>query len=709
MSYGVRVIESIVIFGGTTEGRRLVEKLAHLDVRLYVCVATEYGAALMDEHDNVTVICRRMNQPEMEAFLRETKAGLCVDATHPYAVLVSENIIKACDTLGLECIRVVRACEDNKDEAFGCVESVSQAVEYLKSVKGNIFITTGSKELEAYTDIPDYKDRCTARVLPSAEVMNKCAELGFEGKKIIGMQGPFSEEMNYQMFLEAKARWVVTKNSGKEGGFQDKCEAAIRAGAGLVIIGRPRELSDKRMSFDEAVRYISAFITDKITKQQEIMSQNKLISQSKIMKQNNIHTIYIIGIGPGADDELTLAARRAIDSCDALAGAERCLKLCGDCKAKERLSTYKTDEIIEFINKHPEYQSIGIVYSGDIGFYSGARSLVAYFEQEIFWEELDGVVYSRLPNGEYYGLEYVPGLSSPVYMLDKLGLSWESVVFTSNHGRDNDIISLIRSNENVCTLLGKPNDVSEICRKLVDCGMKDVFVTVGERLSYDDEELTMGNAEDLTDREFDSLSVALFENNHPTRRIVTPGIGDDEFIRGSVPMTKEEIRILSLAKLRLTEASVLYDVGAGTGSVSVEAARLMNKGRVYAIEKNIEGIQLIKQNCNKHGADNVKVIEGAAPMALEALETPTHAFIGGSGGKLSEIVGALLGKNEKIRCVINAVTIETVAELERLCTRYPQCEDMEIIQVNVSRGRRAGGYHLMSAENPVYIASFGGE
>lgn len=707
MSYGVRVIESIVIFGGTTEGRRLVEKLVHLDVRLYVCVATEYGAALMDEHDNVTVICRRMNQPEMEAFLRETKAGLCVDATHPYAVLVSENILKACDTLGLEYIRVVRDCEDNEDKAFDdafnhedrkyiCVDSVSQAVEYLKNVRGNIFITTGSKELEAYTDIPGYRDRCTARVLPSAEVMNKCAELGFEGKKIIGMQGPFSEEMNYQMFSEAKARWVVTKNSGKEGGYQDKCEAAIRAGAGLIVIGRPVEQSENAMNYREAV----SFVTDMVGRCDESAAKNK---------GNKLHTIYVIGIGPGAESELTLAARKTISCCDVLIGAERCLQICDGINTGDRLSTYKTDEIINFIIENKQYDSIGVVYSGDIGFYSGAKKLIEYFEQEEFWYKCDDAVYSRLKNGELYQLSFVPGLSSVAYMIDCMGLSWEEVVFASNHGREGGIEKLVSRNRQVCTLLGKPDDVADICRRLVDCGMNDVFVTVGERLSYEDEALTMGNAEDMLNSEFDSLSVALFENNNPIADNISPRLRDDDFIRGNVPMTKEEIRVLSLAKLRLNSDSVLYDVGAGTGSVAVEAARIMPKGRVYAIEKNAEGMELIKSNCRKHCAINVNFIEGYAPDVLGGLERPTHAFIGGSDGRLAEIVGTLLEKNKKIRCVINAITIETVAELERLCRLYPQCKDMEIIQVGVSRGRKAGAYHLMTAENPVYIASFGGE
>lgn len=185
------------------------------------------------------------------------------------------------------------------------------------------------------------------------------------------------------------------------------------------------------------------------------------------------------------------------------------------------------------------------------------------------------------------------------------------------------------------------------------------------------------------------------------------GIPDSQFIRGRVPMTKQEVRILSIVKLQLDKASVVYDIGAGTGSVSIEAAGQCIDGMVYAIEKAPEGISLIDANRKKFNIGNIELVEGAAPQCMEELPAPTHVFIGGSGGRLIDIVKAVREKNPKVRFVLNAVTLETVGELMKLQSLFPEYADMEVIQVSVSRGKVLGAHHLMSAENPVYIAAFG--
>ncbi len=185
------------------------------------------------------------------------------------------------------------------------------------------------------------------------------------------------------------------------------------------------------------------------------------------------------------------------------------------------------------------------------------------------------------------------------------------------------------------------------------------------------------------------------------------GIPDSEFIRGEVPMTKQEVRILSVAKLQLDKASVVYDIGAGTGSVSIEAATQCTDGRVYAIEKAPEGISLIDANRKKFNIGNIELVEGTAPQCMERLPAPTHVFIGGSGGRLVDIIKAVRKKNPKVRFVLNVVTLETMGELMKLQSLFPEYADMEVIQVSVSRAKVLGSHHLMRAENPVCIAAFG--
>ena len=224
---------------------------------------------------------------------------------------------------------------------------------------------------------------------------------------------------------------------------------------------------------------------------------------------------------------------------------------------------------------------------------------------------------------------------------------------------------------------------------------------MGERLSYPDEKITRGSAASLSDSGFDPLSVVLVENPNAISA-VRSGIDDAEFIRGDVPMTKAEVRAISMAKLALTSSSVVWDIGAGTGSVSVECALSAYNGKVFAIEKETDAIELIKQNKLKFKADNITIIHGCAPDALEALPAPTHAFIGGTGGNLHVIINMLLAKNPDVRIVMNTVTLESQAEAFA-CAKEFGFEIFEAVSVNISRTRKAGSYNLMTAQNPVTV------
>ena len=184
-----------------------------------------------------------------------------------------------------------------------------------------------------------------------------------------------------------------------------------------------------------------------------------------------------------------------------------------------------------------------------------------------------------------------------------------------------------------------------------------------------------------------------------------PGIPDSDFIRGDVPMTKEEIRVLSVCKLHLDPNSVVYDIGSGTGSVAVEIARLSPNITVYAVEVNDEGIGLINQNAANFGCKNIHAVHALAPDGLEKLPIPTHAFIGGSKGNLSSIIDALRKKNPKIRIVGTAVTLETVAEMQNALKNL-SVSDADVVQVSVSRAEKIGSYHMLKANNPVFIYSF---
>lgn len=201
---------------------------------------------------------------------------------------------------------------------------------------------------------------------------------------------------------------------------------------------------------------------------------------------------------------------------------------------------------------------------------------------------------------------------------------------------------------------------------------------------------------------FKKLAVMLIVNEKAEKSYGL--IPDDEFIRGKVPMTKAEIRSVSLLKLGLRSNAVFYDVGSGTGSVAVSAALLDPEIKVYAIEKKKEALELIGLNKIKFAVDNLDIIEGKAPDVLEYLPSPTHVFIGGSDGNTKEIIDCVREKNKNVKIVINTVTMETLCEVKKYTEEHSI--EAEFVQINSSRGENMGKYTLMKASNPVYIISF---
>lgn len=229
-----------ILFAGTSEGRQLTEYLLTKNVKLTVCTATEYGKELLPEHPNLTVYAERMDQEQMEAFFSTLEPDAILDATHPYATIVTQNIQSAVQNTNFSYYRIIRPdqnIEDEKNLVF--VNTIDDAVHYLSKTTGNILSTIGSKELAKLCSIPDYQDRVYARILSNPDMVKKSYEEGFKGQHLICMQGPFSLEMNIAMIHQFNISYVLTKNTGDAGGFLDKVHSAQKTGCTLIIIGRP--------------------------------------------------------------------------------------------------------------------------------------------------------------------------------------------------------------------------------------------------------------------------------------------------------------------------------------------------------------------------------------------------------------------------------------------------------------------------------------
>ena len=225
----------ILVFAGTTEGREISEFLADNGIVVTACVATEYGNMVMPVNDRIEVKTGRLDSKQMAELL--SGYSIIIDATHPYAQIVTQNIKAACERSGKEYIRLLRP--SMAAEKVVTVPDTAATVRFLNTVEGNVLLTTGSKELEAYTQVIDFENRLFARVLPTSEVVEKCTSLGFKGRNLICMQGPFSHEMNEAMLKQIDAKYMVTKDTGAAGGFEEKISAAEALGVTVVMVARP--------------------------------------------------------------------------------------------------------------------------------------------------------------------------------------------------------------------------------------------------------------------------------------------------------------------------------------------------------------------------------------------------------------------------------------------------------------------------------------
>ena len=389
----------------------------------------------------------------------------------------------------------------------------------------------------------------------------------------------------------------------------------------------------------------------------------------------------------GSLDSLTREGQKSFEEADVIIGAKRMLEALKSFN-KPTFNSYKYDEIVNFIEDHLEYDSIAIALSGDIGFFSGAKSLLEKLKD--------------------YDIHTISGISSLSYFCSKLGASWDDVKLLSLHGREENFLDAVKHNKKTFLLLGGDYSPKKICEELVEYGLGNLEVAIGENLSYENEKIHKGLARSFISQDFDSLSVMLIDNDKFIDSSVTHGLTDEEFIRGEVPMTKSEVRAISISKMSLKEDSIVYDIGAGTGSVSVEMALRVGKGKVFAIEKNPKAIELLKRNKKKFMTSNLEVIEGIAPDMMEELPPPTRAFIGGTSGNLRSIIGKLLEKNPKVKIVINAITLETISEAIE-CIKEFNLVDVEIVQVAISKGKALGKYNMMIGQNPIYIITCKGD
>ena len=391
--------------------------------------------------------------------------------------------------------------------------------------------------------------------------------------------------------------------------------------------------------------------------------------------------VTLIGMGSGQPENLTLQGLAALRQADLILGARRLLAVLPAGCTENRAAAYRPDEVAELLQTSGAENAV-LVYSGDTGFYSGASSMM---------EKLEALgVRARV----------LPGLSSIQLLAAALGRPWQGWNLVSAHGRTCDPVAECMQGRPTFFLTGGSEDPATLCAQLAAEGFGDVQGVVGQCLGTPEEKLFRGSVKELAAGRFNSLSVLLVEAAEVLPRRA-PGLPDEAFERGDVPMTKQEVRAAVLAKLAVRPEDILWDVGAGTGSVSVELALAAPRGRVYAVECRPEGCALIKANREKFRTRNLVLVEGLAPDALSDLPAPDAVFIGGSKGSLSAIVDAALDKNPDARICVSAIALETLSAAVAALTAKGRT--VQVSQIAVSRARAVGGLHLMMAQNPIYL------
>jgi precorrin-6Y C5,15-methyltransferase (decarboxylating) len=415
-------------------------------------------------------------------------------------------------------------------------------------------------------------------------------------------------------------------------------------------------------------------------------------------KNKGANKLCVVSLGPGSGECLTPAAGRALRTADCLFVTERHVPLTeghGNVVVMDGL-----EDALERMEAELERGSVAVAVSGDGGIFSLLPRLR-----------------KRFPDRE---ISVVPGVSSLQSLCAALGETWDDAEITSVHGRavsPSKIAGLVAHNEKTVFFCGPDRHPAWICRLLSERGL-DVKVAVGERLSYPDERVTRGRPAELTQRIFDPLSLVWVRNPEPLP-LFSNRPEDVEFLRSQapdvkVPMTCEEVRTIILDRLRPSPDSILWDIGAGTGSVAVACARLCPFGEVHALERLPEAVDLLRANKAKFRSYNLFIHEGSAPEALANLPSPTHVFIGGSGGGLRQILEHVQGRGEGIRVVVSGVTLGTIcAAFEAL--EGPGFRHRDAVQISVSRGKPLGGKLLggsllggnvvMTAQNPVTLLS----
>jgi precorrin-6B C5,15-methyltransferase / cobalt-precorrin-6B C5,C15-methyltransferase len=393
--------------------------------------------------------------------------------------------------------------------------------------------------------------------------------------------------------------------------------------------------------------------------------------------------IYVIGVGIEGQEGFSPRVIDLIGKADILLGGTRQLALFPEFKGQRVEIGSNLAEVVEVLQK-TERRAV-VLASGDPLFFGIGRYLLR-----------------NLPEEE---LAFVPNVTSVQYAFAKIKEPWDDAVFISAHGRGlKKAVDRIVANDKAAILTDEVNTPAAIAAELIRRGRDGYTAWLCENLGTPEERIVRTEVKNLPNIDAAPLNVLILIKEYEAFGEYVPilGIPDDEFATVKKLITKEEVRVITLAKLKLRHDMVLWDIGAGSGSVAIEADHLLPNGRVFAVERNAQCHEFIRENLNRFNSRNVSLVEGEAPECLEGLPDPDRVFIGGSGGNLWEILDAVDGRlPAEGRVVINAVTLDTLNAATEFFENAGY--HLEVTVVNIARTRPLTDYKMFEAFNPVYV------